>query len=140
MEQKPTDDLMKNLKSSSDLDSFFKENQEYMIDKKLAEYLTALAKEKKISKSEIFKKAEINDLYGYQIFSGNRKPSRDKLFSLCRGMNLSLEETQSTLKLAEFAPLYPKSKRDCILIMGIEKMLSVFEINQSLFDNGEKTL
>lgn len=136
--KKPTDELLNSLNNTDNIDTFFKENNEFMIDKRLQEYLNTLVTKKSLKKSEILKNAEINDIYGYQIFSGVRKPSRDKLVCICIGMKLSLEETQSVLKLGGFAPLYPKNKRDCIIIFGIKNNQSVCEINNILYEKSEK--
>lgn len=53
---------------------------------------------------------------------------------------MNIEQMQAVLKIGGFAQLYPKSKRDSILIMGIKNGLSVAKINEQLFDNGEETL
>ena len=140
MENKSTGDLLENLKSSNNIGQYFKENKTYLIHETLVQILNRLIEEKGLNKSAVLKRGEINDIYGYQLFSGNRNPSRDKLFCLCSGMQLSLVETQQIFKTAGFAPLYPKNKRDCILILGIEKNLTVCEINEMLFDNQEETL
>ena len=84
--------------------------------------------------------AEINDIYGYQLFAGSRKPSRDKLIALCIGMSLTLDRTQALLKATGFAPLYAKNKRDSILIFGIQNNQTVLEINTALYDHAEPTL
>lgn len=77
---------------------------------------------------------------GYQIFSGTRNPSRDSLICVCVAMSLDINETQEILKVALFAPLYPKSTRDCIIINGIANKKTVAEINEALYNNGENTL
>ena len=38
------------------------------------------------------------------------------------------------------AELYPKNRRDAIIINGISTNLPVAKINESLYDNGENTL
>lgn len=137
MQKKPTDELMKQLTQNADLEKYIKENEESFINMPLSDILNRIVKEKKIVKSKALKRAEINEIYGYQIFSGKRIPSRDKLIALCIGMELDLEETQSVLKCSGFAQLYPKSKRDSIIISGIEKGQSVFEINGLLYEYKE---
>ena len=134
MQKKPTDELMKQLTQNADLEKYIKENEESFVNAPLSDILNRIVKEKKIVKSKALKRAEINEIYGYQIFSGKRIPSRDKLIALCIGMELDLEETQSVLKCSGFAQLYPKSKRDSIIISGIEKGQSVFEINGLLYE------
>ena len=140
MQKKPTDELMKQLTQNADLEKYIKENEESFINTPLSDILNRIVKEKKIVKSKALKRAEINEIYGYQIFSGKRIPSRDKLIALCIGMELDLEETQSVLKCSGFAQLYPKSKRDSIIISGIEKGQSVFEINGLLYEYKESLL
>ena len=77
---------------------------------------------------------------GYQIFSGTRNPSRDSLLCILIAMELDIEQTQEILKIAEFAPLFPKLKRDAIIISGILNKNSVAQINEILYDNNEHTL
>jgi hypothetical protein len=140
MQNKPTGDLLKDLKVSDDPVKFINENKQYMIDSDLGEHLKSMLAEKDMKKSDVLKRAEINEIYGYQLFAGTRKPSRDKLISLCSGMQLTLEQTQQLLKYAGLAPLYPKNERDCIIITGISSNAPVYKINEMLFDNKFNTL
>lgn len=140
MQNKPTGDLLKDLKVSDDPVKFINENKQYMIDSDLGEHLKSMLAEKDMKKSDVLKRAEINEIYGYQLFAGTRKPSRDKLISLCSGMQLTLDETQQLLKYAGLAPLYPKNERDCIIITGISSNAPVYKINEMLFDNKFNTL
>lgn len=137
---KPTDDLMKELTCSEDLDQYIKNNKAYFINASLSEALNRKLEEKGLQKSAVIKAAEINEIYGYQIFSGKRIPSREKLLCILIGMKLSLPETQQLLKLAGYAPLYPKSVRDSIVISGLQNACSVMEINELLYDHQEPTL
>lgn len=140
MKKKSTDELMSQLTKNTNIDRYVKENESSFVNTPLSEMLNKIAQDKHIVKSEAFKRAEINDIYGYQLFSGNRRPSRDKLIALCIGMKLNLEETQNILKCSEFAQLYPKLKRDSIIISGINQEKSVFEINQVLYQFKEDVL
>ena len=137
---KPTDDLMKELTCSEDLDQYIKNNKAYFTDTSLAEALNQKLEEKGLQKSVVIKAAEINEIYGYQIFSGKRIPSREKLLCILIGMKLFLSETQQLLKLAGYAPLYPKNVRDSIVISGLQNACSVMEINELLYDHQEPTL
>lgn len=93
-----------------------------------------------MKKSAVIKNSELNEIYGYQIFSGKRIPSRDRLISIAFGMGLSLDEAQALLKYAGFAPLYPKQKRDSLLIWGISHQFSIYQINDLLYTENENTL
>ncbi|MEE1002139.1 MAG: XRE family transcriptional regulator [Acutalibacteraceae bacterium] len=140
MLKKPTDELMNEINQSNNIDKYLKDNSDYMLDRGLSEILESIIDKKGLKKSLVIKKAEISEVYGYQIFSGVKKPLRDKLLSICIAMELTLEETQDVLKHGSFALLYPKNKRDSIIIFGIDNKMSVCEINNLLYDKNEDTL
>ena len=136
--KRPTNDLMNELNNSKNIKSYLNENKDYLIDKNISDILTNVLKEKNLKKFDVIQKSEISEVYGYQLFSGVKtNPSRDKILAICVAMELSLDEIQEILKLTGFAPLYPKSKRDSIIIFGINSLMSIFEINNSLYEQKE---
>ncbi|MBQ3546271.1 MAG: XRE family transcriptional regulator [Lachnospiraceae bacterium] len=132
---KPTDDLYKELNQTLHIEEYLKENDKFLIDTTLSDYLCNKFDEMHISKSSVLKKADINEIYGYQILSGKRSPSRNKLLSICIGAGFSLEETNETLRIAEYSPLFPKLKRDSIIIFGLQNHYPIWKINESLYNN-----
>ena len=137
---KNTDQLMDELMKAHNISNYLKENRVYMISDELPTYLTNILKKKRLVKSVVIKNSELSEVMGYQIFSGTRKPSRDSLLSICIAMGLDVEETQEILKIAQFASLYPKAKRDCIIINGIVTNKSVSQINETLYELNENTI
>lgn len=131
--KKSTDELLKTLKISS-LDAYLKNNGGELIENPICDYLTAVISEKDLIKSEVIKKSNIQTNYGYQLLSGVKIPSRDKLISLCFGMSLTLDEAQTLLKYAGYAPLYPRSKRDSVIITALQNGESVIRCNITLDD------
>lgn len=141
MYNKSTTELLKELENFSNFKEYKKANNECMISKSLSEYLSDLITERNLTKADVIRKAELNENYAYQLFSGLKKaPQRDKLICLSIGMDLSVSETNSLLKLAGFSPLYPRIKRDSIIIININSRKSVIEINEALHEEGENTL
>jgi len=140
MIKKDTSEMLAELQSCSDFKSFHESNRDIMIQKSLSELLSELIEIHGIKKADAIKRAEINEIYAYQIFSGKRVPEKKKLLNLCIGMELSFEEIQSLLKVSGYAPLYAKNSFDCIIIHGICKKMTVAEINYLLYDYGEETL
>jgi len=138
--KKRTSDLLDELNQSSHIDQYLKNNNEHLIDQTVSIYLCNMLEEKKLSKSDVIKKSDINEIYGYQIFSGKRTPSRNKLISICIGAEFTLEETNEVLKVAGFSPLYPKIKRDSIIIFGIQNSYPIWQINESLYDHQLQSL
>ncbi len=140
MEKKSTDDLKEELMTESDIDSYIKENQPYFVDRNITELLSELYEHKNISKAELARRASMSEVYLHQLFSGRRKPSRDKLLCLCIGMELTIDETQRLLKEAAYAQLYPRIRREAIICHGIIHHTPLEEINDKLFEENEKAL
>lgn len=141
MKQKSTTELLKELENFSTFEEYEKVNKDSLISKSLSEVLCDLLNEKQLTKSEVIRKSELNENYAYQLFSGLKSaPKRDKLICLSIGMGLSVAEANSLLKLSGLSPLYPKVKRDSIIIINMNTHKSVVEINEALFEENEDTL
>lgn len=139
--QKSTTELLNELKNFDSFKEYEKINKNSMINKTLSQYLCDLLEEKHLKKSNVIRKGELNESYAYQMFSGVKStPSKDKLICLSIGMDLSVDETNSLLKLAGLSPLYPRIKRDSIIIINMNSKKSVVEINEELYNEGEETL
>ena len=138
--KKDTVSIVEELGLCDDFKTFYDENKEYMVSDTLGEMLNRLQTEKNLRKTDVIKRSELSEVYAYQIFSGQRHPERKKLLCLAVGMYLNLEETQSLLKCAGYAPLYVKLPFDSVVMYGICKQLSVIQINEILFDNNLETL
>lgn len=137
---KDTAHLLEELRSCADFRSFYNENAEYLPQRTLAAALQQLVQKHGIKKAEAIRRAELAEVYGYQIFSGLRVPERKKLLALAVGMQLDLEEVQTLLKSTGYAPLYAKNPFDCVVIFGLCKKLTVAELNDMLYDYEMETL
>lgn len=140
MKKKNTSDLQKELTSAPDLSRFLSENKEQFIDHCFSELLTELFHKSGLTKAALAKRALISEVYLYQIFAGGRTPSRDRTLCLCFGLNASLEETQELLRQSGYAQLYPKDRRDAIIMYGLSHRMVLPEINDKLFSENEATL
>ena len=137
---KKTSDLEQELSGRIKLNTFLEANADQFITYDMNELLTPLMKERKLSKAELARRAKMSDVYLFQILSGRRQPSRDKLLCLCIGLELSVAETQSLLKQCHQVSLYAKDRRDAIIHYGLERSWSVDQIDDALFEAGEKML
>ena len=140
MKEKSTSDLNEELMSESDIDTYISHNQKIFTKRDISELLNQLYDKKTISKAALARKAGMSEVYLHQVFSGRRKPSRDRLICLCLGMGANLEETQQLLRQAAYAQLYPRNKRDAIISHGILHHTELSAINDKLFAENEKTL
>lgn len=133
---KTTKELLEQLKQSSTYEEFAKENNPSFSKMKINNALNSIVSEKGLKKSEVIAKSCIEIHYAYQIFSGAKTPSRDKVLMLCIGMKLSYEEVNRLLRITGYAELYVKNERDNVLIFGLMKNIGVIEINSLLYELG----
>jgi transcriptional regulator with XRE-family HTH domain len=137
---KDTAKMVEELALCDDFKTFYDANRDYMVTDTLIEMLRNLQKEKGLRKSDIIRRAEISEVYAYQIFAGTRHPERKKLLCLAIGLTLNLEETQTLIKCAGYAPLYVKQPFDSVVMYGICNKQTVGQINELLFEYKLETL
>lgn len=125
---KSTTQLLKILKNTKDYASIDAEIE----DVQLVDFLNQLLEKYHTTISKISKRTNLDRTYTYQIFEGIRNPSQDKIILIALGMKASLEDTNRLLMLSNNGSLYPKVKRDSIIIYGITHNLNLFEINELL--------
>lgn len=140
MESKSTGNLQQEMMEQPNLNAYIHDNQEQFSDSSVLSLLSELFNTKKLSKAELARRAGISEVYLHQVFSGRRRPSRDRLVCICAGLEVSLEETQQLLRQAGYAPLYPRRKRESIIAHGIVHHTPLGQINDNLFAENEKTL
>ena len=109
------------IKQTSNIDSFLERNQELMVKQSLRDHLDSLLMQKGLTIAEVVRGSQMNRSYVYQIFSGEKKPSRDKLAAIAFGMRLSAEETQQMLKLSGNRELYVRDERDALILFALHK-------------------
>ena len=86
--------------------------------------------------AQVIERSQIERTYGHQLFNGTRRPSRDKVLQLALGLGLSVDETQRLLRAAGKSPLYPRLKRDAVILYGIGKKLPIFTVQENLTKYG----
>ena len=140
MKRKSTKELNRELTAAPDLKRFLEDNREQFQETGFQELLQELFHNSGISKATLAKRAETSEVYLYQIFSGTRTPSRDRVLCLCFGLPATLEQTQELLRIGGMAQLYPKNRRDAVIMYGLTHRLELPKVNDLLFAEDEETL
>lgn len=96
------------------------------------DYLSMLLETHHISKSELIKKTYLERTYAYQILNGTRLPKKDKVLQIAIALQLDLHETNILLTLSNNQNLYPKIKRDALIIFGLNHHYDIQRINELL--------
>lgn len=136
MREPLTEELLNELLSSPDPNSFLLSANPSR--RSLAEYLQQLLDEKGLERSKVVREAGLNDTFGYQIFKGTRKASRDKVLQLAFAMQLGLRETDRLLQAAGANELYCKNRRDAIIIFAVQKGYTLQKVNKNCIVSGKK--
>lgn len=107
--ERQTEELLHELLDAPTVDSFLGSHE--LPDISLSDYLQQLSEEKHLERVRVVRMADLNETYGYQIFTGQRHPSRNKVLQIAFAMALSVRETNRALTAAGAARLDPKLTR-----------------------------
>ena len=130
-----TDELLEELRESPDPMKFANKNK--ITHRSLSDYLQQLLDEKGLSRPKVVAEAGLNATYGYEVFMGRKRPSREKVLPLIFAMNCTLQEANRMLQAAGVNELYVKDRRDAIIIFCLEHGYSLMKTNEELFRFGE---
>lgn len=137
---KTTDELEKILASKRDINRYISENKDELTIPSFIQQLKSHMQIRNLKRSEVLSQTLIYSRYGYEIFEGKKKPTRDKVLQLCLALNLSLNDSQHLLNAAGVSELYPRSIRDSIIIHCIQNHKSVIECNELLYSHQELSI
>ena len=133
-----TEDLLRHIIAASSPDEYLAEGE--TVDRSLSDYLFDLLRERGIKRADVVRASGLHQTVVYDIFSGKSYPDRDNAIMLAFGLGCDLVETQRLLRLAGVSELWPKVRRDAIVIWSIKEGLSREECDDELWRLGEKTL
>lgn len=132
MKLKTTNELNHEIKSITNIEDFLAKNKEHLLKDSLSEHLNALLVQKGVKRADVVRGSLLDRAYVYQIFSGKRIPSRDKLIAIAFGLCLSDEEAQKMLKLSGNRELYLRDERDALILFALQQKKNIFWVNELL--------
>lgn len=127
-------DFLKSLVETINLEQFVKDHFEEMEIPAFCEYINNLCKDKSEVPEHIIKRGNIERSFGHQLFKGTKKPSRDTVLQLAFGFEAGLDLTQELLKCAGMSILYPRVKRDAVIIFCLYHHFTFIEAQNILHD------
>ena len=138
MSEPLTEELLGELLEAPSIDGFLDSHP--LAAPTLSDYLNGLLEQKHLERSQVVHMANLNETFGYQIFTGARNPSRDKVLQIAFAMALTLRETNRALEAAGVSSLYSKDRRDAIIIFCLDRGCSLQKVNEELYRFGERTI
>lgn len=141
MKRKTTQDLMEELQDSRcDIEMYLSKNVGDFVFQDVKQFWENAVQKSGLSKSNIINKADFSYCYFYDVINGRKLPGRDKIIRLILTMHLDVDDCQEALRLCGKSALYPRVKRDSVLLYAINNGFSVYQANELLHRNGEENL
>lgn len=134
--KKTTDELLLNLKRSKDIEQYFIANEEELVREGLGDYLYHLFEKMEVSATQAAQRALLSKSQVYNILNNQTNPSREFVLQLSFGIQVTLEQTQQMLRLSKNQRLYPRVKRDAVLIFALENKFSLEDAHELLVKRG----
>lgn len=131
-----TNTLMKRLFKAADLDTYLEGNESDLHSPDFSLLLKQACEKRNMLPAQVIERSQIERTYGHQLFNGTRRPSRDKVLQLALGLGLSVDESQRLLRAAGKSPLYPRLKRDAVILYALQKKLPILCVQESLTKYG----
>lgn len=139
MQDKSTDELMNVLQNLDikDINDIYSEDYLGSV-RDFPALMDNIIERKGLTRKDIFQRADLAWREGYKILRGEvRTANRDKLLRLFLAMELTLQQVQRALALYEMPQLYPRKKRDAVLIIAFNRgQYSVDRTNEKLIKLG----
>ena len=133
MSIKDTEQLENELKSASNIEDYFDDNEDNLNQFTFRSYFEYLISTKNLNKADIIKKSGLDQIYAYHIIAGRKnKPARSKIIALALAMQLTPKETQHLLHYAGAAQLYVRDSWDSVIYFALENHLTVAETDEML--------
>jgi hypothetical protein len=139
--RKKTNELLEELKfKKTDIQEFISNNPNSFIEINLKEFWESMIEQSGMSKSDIINKADYSYAYFYDVIAGRKIPTSDKIVRLILAMHLDLDDCQNALHFCGKSKLYPRLRRDSILIYAITHGYTVMQTQELLIDSNEEEL
>ncbi len=141
MFSKETKELLDELKGKNiDINTYLESNSDSLIEINLKKFWNDVVNNSGMSKSDIINKSDFGYVYFYDVINGRKIPSTDKIVRLALAMKMTLEQCQTALKYSGKSPLYPRLKRDSILIFAINHNYDIYQTAELLLNEGLEEL
>lgn len=129
-----TSQLLKDLFKATTIEQYLDEHEEDCIQIPFYSYLRKLCLEKNLLPADVIKRANLETSYGYQIFKGKRNPSRDTVIQLAFGFEANFKQAQLLLRQANMSQLYPRVKRDAVVIYCLQHKMTLMDTQSILME------
>ena len=132
MQPKSTANLMEELLQTRRVEDYLQQNEVQLLDVTLSQELEKLLQNTQLSKSEIAIHSGLSRVYVYQVFAGQKVPSRDSLLRICFALSLDIGQITELLKHTGYPVLYPRDRRDSVILFAASRHKTLLELEEML--------
>lgn len=137
-EERLTEELLERLLASATPEAYL--GEKLTVDRTLSDYLHELLEKRGLKRADVVRASGINGTFVYDVFKGKSHLGRDNAIMFAFGLGCDLRETQRLLRLDGVSELWPKVRRDAVIIWCVEHGLTRAQADDELYRLGEKTL
>ena len=105
-----------------------------------SQYLYQLMEARRLNAVEMIARTGIHRSYFYAVLAGQKVPLKNMVLRISLTLGCSLAETNQLLRLAGLSALYPRVRRDAVLIYAVEHKAGMQETNEMLEQANEEPL
>ena len=139
-EGRSTGELLKVLADTEDLEEALQDLAPDFQERSFAQRIQALMQERGIKTARLAEASMMSRTFVYQIVSGTRVPSRNAVLQLALLLQAGPDETQRLLRSAGRGALYPRVRRDAILLYALRENMELMAAEDLLVRSGEQPL
>ena len=131
-----TDEMLALMFRERDLEQILRNNESSYLNLSFADYISSWCRNNSVVPEHVINRANLDRSYGHQLFNGKRTPSRDTVIKLAFGMEADVAQAQRMLRIAGKSTLYPRVKRDTVIIYCLHNGISLIDTEIILADMG----
>lgn len=135
-----TQELLLMIQEAEDVESLLDELSPQMSLPAFSAQMLQYMEERGLTVSRLSEAAVLSRSFTYQLCSGERTPGRDIVLRLALALELTVDETQQLLRIARKGCLYPRVRRDAIIIFCLSHKKGIYKTDELLTGRGETSL
>lgn len=138
--RRSTGELTRLIEGSSGFTQTLEEIAPELDEKTFSQRLRELMDRRGVKAAELAELSLMSRSFVYQLCSGEREPGRDVVLRLALLLRAGIQETQRLLRAAGRGALYPRVRRDAIVLYALKEEMEVFAADELLAGCGERPL
>lgn len=140
MHRRTTEELLSILNSSEHLPQTLEELSDDFTAPPFTQLLAQYMAQQQLNAAKLSELCLMSRSFTYQLCDGRRAPSRDIVLRLALVLRLSVQDAQRFLCSAQRGMLYPRVRRDAVLIFALKEHLDMTDADDLLTASGELPL